>query len=193
MEPDYPSAHLRDTYWFAVDAVGHVAIFWTGENGHLPVNSGYQDPSELLERARLPGSPEHPERLDPEESCRYLGVYLYSYGEHYYLMNGSVLAPYICDNAPREPLHVDQLPPGLRSECAEIRFDARFDRAAQFQPLEFVDYNMWYSDHLAYLCGDGKTVRSLPGHESEFADFVREFHEQQPDLASKLIFDYPDE
>jgi hypothetical protein len=33
---DYPAAHSMDTYWFAVDADGNVAMFDTGEGGAVP-------------------------------------------------------------------------------------------------------------------------------------------------------------
>ena len=33
---DHPAAHSMDTEWFAVDADGHVASFWSGENGPVP-------------------------------------------------------------------------------------------------------------------------------------------------------------
>jgi hypothetical protein len=33
---DYPAAHSMDTYWFAVDADGNVAMFDTGEGGVVP-------------------------------------------------------------------------------------------------------------------------------------------------------------
>ncbi len=36
MEIDYPAAHSMDTYWFAVDEVGHIGMFYSGENGHVP-------------------------------------------------------------------------------------------------------------------------------------------------------------
>lgn len=34
--PDFPAAHSMDTTWFAVDEAGHVAAFFTGENGYMP-------------------------------------------------------------------------------------------------------------------------------------------------------------
>jgi hypothetical protein len=36
MEVDYPAAHSMDTVWFAIDADGHVAYFFTGEAGAAP-------------------------------------------------------------------------------------------------------------------------------------------------------------
>src|SRR5687768_12014245 len=39
-ELDFPAAHSMDTYWFAVDAQGHVATFDTGEDGAFPIIAG---------------------------------------------------------------------------------------------------------------------------------------------------------
>ena len=36
MESDFPAAHSMDTIWFAVDAVGHVGMFDSGETGPVP-------------------------------------------------------------------------------------------------------------------------------------------------------------
>lgn len=34
--PDYPAAHSMDTYWFAIDEAGEVAMFDTNEDGPVP-------------------------------------------------------------------------------------------------------------------------------------------------------------
>jgi hypothetical protein len=193
MEVDYPAAHSTDTHWYAVDSAGHVAVFWTGENGHLPVNSGYRDESELMEHARQPGAPDHPEQLDPEEGSRYLGVYMYSYADYHLLMYQGVVPAYLRDLAPKEPLHIDQLPPHLRAECGENRFDTRFDQTKSLQPLEFVECTGWNPSYIAYLCGDGKTVRPARGHESEFAAFVQDLCKREPEATKGVIFDGPKE
>jgi hypothetical protein len=183
-----------DTRWFAVDAAGHVAVFWTGENGHFPVTFGRRGTEhELLEHARHPGTPEHAEQLEPEEASQYTGVYLYTYGDYQPLAMESVVGPYTCDVAPKEPLHVDQLPPDLRAQCQEVYFDIRFDQASLVQPLEHMDCRFWNTNSFAYLCGDGKTVRPVRGHESEFAAFVHDFRGREPDAASGWIFGGLDE
>ena len=33
---DFPAAHSMDTSWYAVDKCGHVAVFWSGEDGPVP-------------------------------------------------------------------------------------------------------------------------------------------------------------
>jgi hypothetical protein len=178
-----------DATWFAIDAAGHVAVFWTGENGHLPVTFGRRDDEdELLEQARRPGAPEHAERLEPEAASQYTGVFLYSYGEYHPLAMERVVGAYVCDVAPKEPLHVDQLPPELRVACEEVHLDTRFDQSSMVQPLEFVDCHFWYTNSIAYLCGDGKTVRAVRGCESEFADFVGAFRDRDPEGAHGWIF-----
>lgn len=37
---DFPAAHSMDTDWFAVDADGHVAALFSGEDGEVPVDRG---------------------------------------------------------------------------------------------------------------------------------------------------------
>ena len=39
MDTDFSAAHSMDTLWFAVDQVGHVGLFTTGENGHAPLGT----------------------------------------------------------------------------------------------------------------------------------------------------------
>ena len=36
MTNDFAAAHSADTYWFAVEAAGHIGFFETGESGTLP-------------------------------------------------------------------------------------------------------------------------------------------------------------
>jgi hypothetical protein len=36
MDDDFPAAHSMDATWFAVDQDGHVGVFESGENGHVP-------------------------------------------------------------------------------------------------------------------------------------------------------------
>jgi hypothetical protein len=39
MGEDFPAAHSMDTVWFAIDKDGHVASFWSGESGAVPVGA----------------------------------------------------------------------------------------------------------------------------------------------------------
>src|SRR5262245_65976604 len=52
MDADFPAAHSMDTNWFAVDADGHVAHFYSGQSGAVPVAAS-QDPQWEVQR-RLP-------------------------------------------------------------------------------------------------------------------------------------------
>jgi hypothetical protein len=58
MVADYPAAHSMDTTWFAVDRDGHLGVFESGENGHVPeVASTLQGSPEKVEELVL-ASPE---------------------------------------------------------------------------------------------------------------------------------------
>jgi hypothetical protein len=52
MEPDYPAAHSMDTYWFAVDRDGHVAVFDSGEAGAVPMTVCNDENGQVSERLR---------------------------------------------------------------------------------------------------------------------------------------------
>jgi hypothetical protein len=60
---DFPAAHSMDSTWFAVDADGHVALFFTGEAGGLPVE-GYGD-DDVLHEAELRALPRVGQRFEP--------------------------------------------------------------------------------------------------------------------------------
>ncbi len=60
------------------------------------------------------------------------------------------------------------------------------------QPLEQYACVLWNEDvAVAYLCGDGKTVRPIPGKEDHFADFCKRVGEENPAEAKKFIFEGP--
>jgi hypothetical protein len=187
MEADYPAAHSMDTFWFAVDAAGHVAMFISGENGHAPDGETNDVSSELWELRKSIESDEE-NGWDRDELCRDVGLYAFDYNEDY-----DPIAPYFRSIVPEVPLHIDQLPPELRERCRSVCFDVRFDQIERLQPLDFLHCVFWYDDRIAYLCGDGITVKPLPGKDDEFAAFVREFSERDPNEASRLIFDGPTE
>jgi hypothetical protein len=181
MDAEYPAAHSMDTLWYAIDRSGHVGHFSTGENGHLPegAEQGYEVLPELY-RARLPG--EEP-ALDAEDPR--LGLFVYTYSEGYSPPN----RPYERAYAPEKPLHVDELQPGLRARLKRLRFEALdFARSELVQPLEFFPCSFWY-DSGVYLCGDGRTVRPVPGQEHEFAQICQSIREQFPELAGHFRFE----
>ena len=54
-------------------------------------------------------------------------------------LGGSTANPYGVFEGPVNPIHVDQLPPPLRSRLKEVRFDkVSFDESPVFQPAEHV-------------------------------------------------------
>jgi hypothetical protein len=78
----------------------------------------------------------------------------------------------------------------LRERCKRIRFD-HFDFSASqwLQPLEKYGCGYRYkAERVAYLCGDGKTVRPIPGREEDFPAFYQDFRQQFPDQVEGLIF-----
>jgi hypothetical protein len=188
MIDDYPASHSMDTTWFAVDAAGHVACFDTGENGHAPDCAESDVSSELWDLYLTPEEREAGDWWDPRDLCRLAGLYYFDYDEDF-----DPIGTYHRDVEPEQPLHVDRLPPELRRRCKEVSFPVRFDASDRFQPLEHVACVYWYEERVAYLCGDGKTVRPIPGREAKFAQFVRELRAAEPGRAEEFIFDGPTE
>jgi hypothetical protein len=200
MDNDYPAAHSMDTTWFAVDQAGHIGRFDSGEDGHVPQEAfdtgqvGFDpetgdatDVTVELWQLRHPGQPESAWwKLHGKKLANELGVFCYEYGEE--LIH---IAPYHLSGAPRSPLHVDQLPPELRQLCKRIRFEnVNFADAEMVQPAEQFRCTCWYEEaRVAYLCSDGKTVRPIPGLEHRFADFCKQFRQEIPKMAKKLIFE----
>src|ERR1700722_11455467 len=140
MDDDIPDGHSMDPSWFAVDAIGQVARFDTGENGHAP-NSEQNDVTDELWALSRPAdaSAEDAWDLNPEDLCRSLNLYYFDYTEEF-----DPIGPYVRHVAPVAPLHIDQLPPDLRDRCREVTFDVRFDQTERIQPLEFVPCVYWY-------------------------------------------------
>jgi hypothetical protein len=194
MEADFPAAHSMDAIWFAVDSVGQVAMFDTGETGPLPRRLEENDIREQLWQLWRPGE-EKDDRWDTDWLCSELGVYYFVHRDEY--DTEQPIGLYHRSIKPDLPLHIDQLPPDLRYLCQEISCDLprtlRFDRMERFQPLEFLRCEAWDRDSVAYLCADGKTVKPIPGREERFAGFVREFRQHNTRAAESLTFDGPTE
>jgi hypothetical protein len=192
MELDYPAAHSADTEWFAVDAAGHVAFFTSGENGHVP--EGVED-SNLLHELWTLRHPHQSEaawwRLSREQLANEFGVYCYDYDDELLID----LGPYYLTGVPKMAVHVDQLPPELRRQCKQIRFEKiTFSDAELVQPLEWFPCVYWYQEsRVAYLASDGKTIRPIAGMEDRFAEFCKEFRKANPKEAKRFVFEAPQE
>jgi hypothetical protein len=186
MGDDIPVAHSMDTRWFAIDEVGHVAIFETGENGHVPEIA--EDAEELIEqvwRHRHQEGGQSP--WEHDELAAELGVFVYDYDDSFFDPIGS----YRRVQVPKTPLHIDQLPPALRQQAKKSCLEkVDFAQKELIQPLEQCQAVYWYEENrVAYLCSDGKTVRPVPGMEHRFADFREQFRNENPQEAEKLIFE----
>jgi hypothetical protein len=178
-----------DTTWFAIDSIGQVAYFETGENGHAPAGPDTDVREELWKLLKPADSTvDQFWDLDNEGWLFSIGLYRYGYDEDY-----DPISPYHLQEAPETPLHIDQLPPDLRDRLREMTFDVHFGEAIEIQPLEFVRCVYWYDERIAFLCADGKTIKPIQGMEDRFADFVRDFKQSSPEAAKNLIFDGPTE
>jgi hypothetical protein len=196
MDADYPCSHSMDTTWFAVDRAGHVGMFDTGENGHAPEGVEDSDLLGQLEQLRPPPASHRRRFPSYQKIAEHLGLFFYSYEDEDDGGEALIdLGVYRLVCSPKAPLHVDQLPPALRKQCKQFAFDRiDFAQTDLVQPLEQFRCVYWYDDaRVAYLCGDGKTVRPIPGKEDRFAEFCRAFRAAAPTRAAELVFDGPQE
>ncbi|HZV04554.1 MAG TPA: hypothetical protein VE999_05645 [Gemmataceae bacterium] len=191
MNDDFPCSHSMDTCWFALDDVGHIGIFDSGENGHVPNITG--EAWELVDglwRQQHPDGGDSPSPWEHERLASDLGLFYYEY-ETDAGYTFDPISPYKRRNVPKTPLHVDQLPPTLRQQVKQSRLqEVNFALRELVQPLEQFNCEYSYKEHrVAYLCSDGKTVRPIPGMEDRFAEFCRQFREEYPELAKDMIFE----
>jgi hypothetical protein len=186
MDADFPAAHSMDTHWFAVDGKGRIGLFFTGENGFLPVRAGEADSLQLValwQSAFDATPPGVDEEDDVEDWDEFLGA-LVDQGFFYYLYAdtfddpGLLLLPYALSGVPEKPLHVGQLPPAWQALCRACVFGAAsFGEAEQLQPLEFTSEEpvAYLGSSCAYLSGDEATVRPVAGHEEQYRAFCSEY------------------
>jgi hypothetical protein len=146
MDADFPAAHSMDTWWFAVDAEGHVAVFDSGEAGAVPIaalsalsNSSGPPVMTALTTLLSPGLT----RWEPST----LGLFSYEHPLRFerllqseLLLNQEgprVSGPYVRLSVPERPLHVDQLPPPVRAVVTSVRFNRlTFAEERAIQPAE---------------------------------------------------------
>jgi hypothetical protein len=182
---DYPAAHSMDSSWYAVDQAGNVALFITGAGGAMP-NGAYS-----------PEAADYMEEVDPEEREE-LGIgeavsaeelpdqehlFVYETGR----LDEALAERYERRQVPKQPLHIDQLPPRVREAVGRVCFDGLdFRKADVFQPVELTECSTWDA---AYLAGDGKTVKPAPGRAGEYVQFLENY---RADLAQfGLTFEEP--
>ena len=86
----------------------------------------------------------------------------------------------LCDRyerkqVPKQPVHIDELPPRGRQAIGELRFDTLdFRETKVFQPIELTECGTWDP---AYLSGDGRTVKPVPGREKDYSEFLKDHRE----------------
>jgi hypothetical protein len=176
MDHDFPAAHSMDTAWYAVDRVGQVAVFHTGESGAAP-NAAFCDsamdmledmPEEALEEMGLTNV--DPEQLEKAvQSLQKATASLFVYD---HTCENWIAGPYKCSKQPKTPLHVDQLDPDARALVAKLQFkDLEFGKAAQIQPIEHTECASWEP---GYLSEDGRNIRPVPGMEDQYAERYEE-------------------
>ncbi|MBO0698384.1 MAG: hypothetical protein J2P46_08325 [Zavarzinella sp.] len=182
-EPDYPAAHSMDTTFYAVDAHGNVAAFFSGETGPVP-NEGSD-----LEFARflrlLRGEPE-PDDDDgdidwdaAEDEALDRGFFLYEYIDS----DVGFVHPYTRIGEPGPPVHLDQLPPAARAEVARARMpDADFAAAEKLQLVDQVACFFYSDEDVGYLTPGEKEVRPIPGREEKYLAALPAFKKQYPKL-----------
>lgn len=194
MDADFPAAHSMDTEWFAIDALGHVAIFLTGEDGHAPEHSATDDG--LLGIIWRLFNPEKDEEQrfqvyeDAGATATSLGLFFYNYGIEF-----DPIGTYARESKPIAPLHVDQLPPQFRERCRAVCFrELNFFDTPVIQPLECWNCVYWYEeDRVAYVASDQQTVRPIRGMEHRLAEYVEQLRRKNPELAAKYRFEKPGE
>jgi hypothetical protein len=196
---DVPASHSMDSDWFAVDQQGHVAVFSTGENGHLPefLNEAGETGREALDllesflqarrvRDVRGGTPERSlADLSFQDYCdriASLGLFLYCFDD-YEELNPElwILDLYRRKAEPGHPVHVEELPPQLRRLCKQINFECLFAEVERIQPVGTVPCVCWGEAPPAYLCGDGRTVKLLPGKEKEAARIWKKLRKSERD------------
>jgi hypothetical protein len=98
---------------------------------------------------------------------------LFCYG---HLTENWISGPYGREQVPERPVHVDQLPPDLRRQVKQIRFDTlRFSETPHIQPVEHGPCESWEA---AYLDVTGKRIRPIPGMEDMYPDHYDQLRDE---------------
>src|SRR5687768_9334728 len=194
---DYPAAHSMDAHWYSVDARGNVAVFDAGSSGPLPKKVRTHEWPELADLVRELGGrdlvgdvdedDEDPD-FSSDEAFKELaarGVFVF-----YCLSSGSAfIDTYVRRAKPRPPMHLDQLPPRLRKEFAQVPLPVPdFGSAREVQIVEHVPSEFYQDYGLGYYAPGQKEVRPIPGREDEYKRALPGFRKEYP----KLRFADPD-
>ena len=101
-----------------------------------------------------------------------------------HLCENWISGPYGRETIPSQPLHVDQLPPGLRDHLKQATLpNLRFAETVHIQPVEHFECGSWEPGWL----GLDNVIRSFPGREDEYADRVDEMR----DVSGPYHFEEP--
>ncbi len=109
---------------------------------------------------------EEDDQLDPARR----GLFRYNH-----LCQDWIPGPYGRTRVPRQPIHIDQLPPGIRRAVSRMEFDSLcFADTLHLQPVEHTGCDTFES---CYLASDGMTVQPIPRREDESPDAGEEIPE----------------
>ncbi|MFZ5832112.1 MAG: hypothetical protein ACOY3P_18675 [Planctomycetota bacterium] len=100
----------------------------------------------------------------PHADAASAGVFRYDheFGENW------IAAPYGRTECPLEPLRIEDVPTRLRPQIESVGFsDLCFAETPFLQPVDKVDCFAWEG---AYLSGDWKTIRAVPGQEDQYRE-----------------------
>jgi hypothetical protein len=115
-----------------------------------------------------------------------LGLFSYTH-----LTENWISGPYGRIEVPRQPIHVDQLPPDLRRLVKGLRLDdLTFRETTYIQPIEHAACASWESAYLDVTC---KRIRPVPGKENEYADAYSEMRDYTTEFEVELPPEAPDE
>lgn len=157
MVEDFPAAHSADTWWFAVDADGHVAFFDSGEAGAVPSQAlQTQDYAVLQELAAGKNIPRG-RHGRPEPSA--LGLYHFEHGDVY---ENWIAGLYQKQTEPQVAITVTDLPANWQNQISKCNFaSVCFSKITRLQPVEHTKCDSWEP---TYVTSDG-LLRALPGHD----------------------------
>lgn len=99
--------------------------------------------------------------------------------------------PYQRDVTPSLPLHLDQLPPGLRQAVQLVAFDALlFADAPKVQPAEFFPCHTW-GECCFYIAADGRHLRPMKGMEREYRQLYDSGQLQEFGFSEEIVIEPP--